>query len=70
MRTPEQIYKRYNLFVTGVTREEFINVVKGIQDEAFNEGLEEAAKYAMTRANDESTSIIVDKKSIRDLKRE
>lgn len=69
MRTPEQIYKRYKQFATGVTQEEFINVVKGIQDEAFNEGLEESAKYAMTRTNDESTSIIVDKKSIRDLKR-
>ena len=69
MRTPEQIYKRYKQFATGVTQEEFINVIKGIQDEAFNEGLEEAAKHATTRTNDERTSIIVDKESIRDLKR-
>ena len=68
MRTPEQIYKRYKQFATGVTKEEFINVVKGIQDEVFNHALEEAAKYAMTRTNDDNTSIIVDKKSIRDLK--
>jgi hypothetical protein len=38
MRTPEQIYKRYKQFATGVTKEEFINVVKSIQDEAFNAG--------------------------------
>lgn len=38
MRTLEQIYKRYKQFATGVTQEEFINVVKGIQDEAFNAG--------------------------------
>ena len=40
MRTPEQIYKRCKQFATGVTQEEFINVVKGIQDEAFMKGTE------------------------------
>ena len=68
MRTPEQIYKRYKQFATGVTQDEFVKAVKNIQDEAFNHALDLAANNATTRANDEKTSIIVDKKSILELK--
>lgn len=38
MRTPEQIYKRYKQFCSGVTPEEFMHAVRNIQDEAFAEG--------------------------------
>ena len=68
MRTTEQIYKRYKQFATGVTQDEFVKAVKNIQDEAFNHALDLAANNATTRANDEKTSIIVDKKSILELK--
>ena len=68
MRTTEQIYKRYKQFATGVTKDEFITAVKNIQNEAFNHALETAAKYSTTCANDECTSIIVDKDSILKLK--
>ena len=68
MRTPEQIYKRYKQFATGVTKDEFVIAVKNIQNEAFNYALETATKYATTCTNDERTSIIVNKESILELK--
>ena len=42
--------------------------VKNIQNEEFNHDLETATKYATTCTNDECTSIIVNKKSILELK--
>lgn len=45
-----------------------IEMIEYYVDKAWNAALDEAAEKAKTRTNDESTSIIVDKQSILDLK--
>ena len=67
MRTPEQIYKKYKAFCSGITKEEFINTINEIQKEAFNEGIDAAVETiieiqkAVEVAN-EKTSIVVNEK--------
>ena len=72
MRTPEQIYKKYKAFCSGITKEEVINTINEIQKEAFNEGIDaavetimeiqKAVEVANTYLNDEKTSIVVNEK--------
>lgn len=69
MRTKEEIYTKYKNFVSAATKGEVLNAIRSIQEEAYNQGLKDAAECARTRTNDESTSIIVDKQSILSLKK-
>ena len=67
MRTPEQIYKKYKAFCSGITKEEFINTINEIQKEAFNEGIDAAVETIMeiqkaVEVANEKTSIVVNEK--------
>ena len=67
MRTPEQIYKKYKAFCSGITKEEFINTIIEIQKEAFNEGIDAAVETIMeiqkaVEVANEKTSIVVNEK--------
>ena len=68
MRTKEQIYSKYKHFLSTVSKGEALNAIRLIQEEAYNQALEDACEVTRTRTNDESTSIIVDKESILKLK--
>ena len=69
MRTKEEIYNKYRHFLSAVTKGEALNVIRLIQEEAYNQALKDACENARTTTNRESTSIIVDKESILKLKR-
>ena len=67
MRTPEQIYKKYKAFCSGITKEEFINTINEIQKEAFNAGIDAAVETIMeiqkaVEVANEKTSIVVNEK--------
>ena len=66
MRTPEQIYKKYKAFCSGITKEEFINTINEIQKEAFNAGIDAAVEtiIEIQKAVEVANTYLNDEKNI------